>query len=108
MPHGSRLLGTCVIGLRTFRKKGLTARIPEPGYRYQHRHLLFGAYQLYRRHGEACALLLLTPAHAERALYHEIGSRSDSIANRGVLEAVDALYFDVAKGAPKRARRTAR
>jgi len=74
----------------------------DTGYRFQNRHLLFGAYQLYRRHGEACALLLLTPPHVESALYHEIASRLDLIANRGVLEAVEALYFDRAKGGPKR------
>lgn len=76
--------------------------IPEAGYRFQYRHLLFGPYQLYRRHGDACELLLSGPPHTESALYHEIASRLDSVANRGVIEATHALYFDASKGVAKR------
>ena len=63
--------------------------------------MLFGPYQVYRRHGERAALLLFGPLHAESAIYHEIVSRRDLIANRGVIDAAVALYFDRKRGRPK-------
>ncbi|MEM9057223.1 MAG: hypothetical protein AAGD86_07085, partial [Pseudomonadota bacterium] len=36
------------------------------------------------------------------AIYQEIASRQDLVANRGVIEAVMLLYFDPPKLAPKR------
>jgi hypothetical protein len=73
--------------------------IPEFGYRHRHRHLLLGPYQIYRRHGVRSILLLAGPVHSESSIYHEIASRQDLIANRGVLDAAVLLYLD-----PKRAR----
>jgi len=75
--------------------------IPEFGYRHRHRHLMFGPFQIYRRHGELSALLLTGPLFSENRLYHEIASRQDFIANKGVLEAAMALYFDPKRGRPK-------
>lgn len=75
--------------------------IPDFTYRHRHRHLLFGPYHVYRRHGERSALLLSGPLHAESGIYHEIVSRQDLIANRGVIDAAVALYFDRRRGRPK-------
>jgi hypothetical protein len=75
--------------------------IPEFGYRHRHRHLLFGPYQMYRRHGELSALLLAGPVHSESGLYHEIASRRDLVANRGVLRAAAMLYLDRRRRRPK-------
>lgn len=75
--------------------------IPEFGYRHRRRHLLFGPYQIYRRHGELAALLLAGPLHSESGIYHEIVSRQDLIANPGVLQAAAVLYLDPRRGRPK-------
>lgn len=75
--------------------------IADFGYRYRHRHLLLGPYLVYRRHGVRSILLLSGPVHAESGLYHEIASRQDLIANKGVLEALLMLYFDPKRGRPK-------
>jgi hypothetical protein len=75
--------------------------VPEFGYRHRHRHLLLGPYQIYRRHGELSVLLLTGPLHAESGLYHEIASRQDFVANKGVLEAAVMLYLDPKRRRPK-------
>ena len=75
--------------------------IPDFSYRYRHRHLLYGPYQVYRRHGGFSALLLSGPVNSESAIYHEIASRQDLIANRGVIEATLELYMDRKRMAPK-------
>lgn len=75
--------------------------IPEFGYRHRHRHLLFGAFQTYRRHKVRSLLLLSGPPDSESGLYHEIASRQDLIANRGVIDAALMLYLDTKRGRPK-------
>lgn len=75
--------------------------IPDFSYRYRHRHLLYGPYQVYRRHGAFSALLLSGSAGTESAIYHEVASRQDLIANRGVVEALLDLYMDRKRMAPK-------
>jgi hypothetical protein len=75
--------------------------IPEFGYRHRYRHLLFGPFQVYRRHGALAALLLAGPLHSESGIYHEIVSRQDLIANKGVLQAAAMLYLDPRRIRPK-------
>jgi len=75
--------------------------IPDFSYRGRYRHLLFGPYQVYRRHGVHSILLLSGPVESESGLYHEITSRQDLIANRGVIEAALMLYFDLKRRRPK-------
>jgi hypothetical protein len=75
--------------------------IPDFSYRNRHRHLLYGPYQVYRRHGADAILLLSGPVHSENAIYHEIASRQDLIANKGVVEAALNLYLDRTRAAPK-------
>ena len=83
------------------------ARRPGQDYRYvfafrwRYRHLLYGPYQIYRRHGELVRLLLAGPPHSESSVYHDIVSRHDLIANKGVLEAASMLYLDPRRGRPK-------
>jgi hypothetical protein len=75
--------------------------IPEFGYRHRLRHLLYGPYLVYRRHGDLSRLLLSGPVHSESGLYHEIASRQDLIANTGVIEAAMLLYYDSARSGPR-------
>lgn len=75
--------------------------VPSFDFRTAHRHLLYGPYQVYRRHGDTAALLLSGPPHRESGIYHEIAGRRDLIANRGVLEAASLLYYDPARRAPR-------
>jgi len=75
--------------------------IPDFSYRYRHRHLLYGPYQVYRRHGALSVLLLSGSLNSESAIYHEIASRQDLIANKGVIEATLNLYMDRRRGTPK-------
>jgi hypothetical protein len=82
--------------------------LPDFHYRYRHRHLLYGPYEVYRRHGEASILLLAGPLSSESTIYQEIAGRQDLIANRSVVGAALELYFDRDRGAPKRGAQDAR
>ncbi len=75
--------------------------IPEFSFRYRHRHLLFGPYQVFRRHGIDSTLLLSGPLHRESTIYHEIAGRQDLIANLGVVNAATRLYLDEDSRSPK-------
>lgn len=66
------------------------------------RHLLYGAWDLYRVHGEKARLLLCGPVHAQNKFYREFVSRQALIGNPGVLAAADRLYYDEARGRPCR------
>ncbi len=85
------------------RSPGRTYRhILEPGFRTGHRHLLAGAFLVYRLHGEGARLLLCTPLHVESHFHHELASRQALITNRAIVEAAAALYLDAETGRPKR------
>lgn len=90
------------------RKPGRDYRhVPEFGFRYGYRHLLYGPYAVYRRHRGHAILLLSGRVHQEQRVYQEITSRTDLIASRGVLEALNLLYLDRGKGTPKRGAQAA-
>lgn len=92
----------CPLGRGSIRQPGQDYRhIPEFDYRHRHRHLLYGPYSVYRRHGAHSILLLSGPLHLESTVYHEIVSRQDLIANKGVVEACMVLYMDRMRGLPK-------
>lgn len=74
--------------------------IPDFDFRHRYRHLLYGPYAVYRRHRGDAALVLAGPPHVEPALYQEIAARQDLIVSRGVIEALNLLYLDAARGAP--------
>lgn len=85
------------------RKPGQDYRhVPDFEYRYRYRHLLYGPYAVYRRHRGYAILVLSGPVHVEQRVYQEITSRTDLIASRGVVEALNALYLDRRRGMPKR------
>jgi len=85
------------------RKPGRDYRhIPDFGYRYRHRHLLFGPYELFRRHGARSVVLLAGAPSSESSLYHEIAGRQELVSNAGVIDATVRLYMDRKTGAPKR------
>lgn len=93
----------CPPGLRGTRRPGRDYRhIPDPSYRYRHRHLLSGPYTIYRLHGDQAAFMLCGRIHVESSLYHEIAGRQSLIANPGVVEAASLLYYDPKKRKPKR------
>jgi len=92
----------CPVAKEGSRRPGQDYRhIPEFSYRYRYRHLLYGPYQVYRRHRGFSILLLSGPMHSESAIYHEITSRQDLIANRGVIEAAIELYMDRKRRGPR-------
>jgi hypothetical protein len=92
----------CPAGKDGIRRPGQDYRhVPDFSYRYRHRHLLYGPYQVYRRHGTDSVLLLSGPPYSESTIYHEIASRQDLIANKGVVGAALILYFDPNRAAPK-------
>jgi len=85
------------------RKPGRDYRhIPDFSYRYRHRHLLFGPYELFRRHGPRSIVLLAGTPSSESNLYHEIAGRQELVANGGVIDATVRLYMDRKSGAPKK------
>lgn len=92
----------CPAGRDGTRRPGQDYRhIPDLSYRYRHRHLLYGPYEVYRRHEGFSALLLSGPVNSESTIYHEITSRQDLIANKGVVAATLDLYLDRKRRAPK-------
>lgn len=76
--------------------------VPDFDFRHRYRHLLFGPFAVYRRHRGHAILVLSGPLHVEAGLYQEVTSRQDLIVSRGVIEALNALYLDRARGLPKR------
>jgi hypothetical protein len=84
------------------RKPGKDYRhIPDSSYRYRHRHLLAGPYQVFKLHGGKAHLLLNTPLYVESSFHQQIASRPTFITNPGILDAATQLYFDVKKNCVK-------
>jgi hypothetical protein len=71
------------------------------------RHLLAGPYKLYQQHGANARLLLYPPVHEHGAFVYDLGFRRDLITNKGLIEAIDLLYWDAKRGRPKRGATTA-
>jgi len=69
---------------------------------YRDRHLLAGPHKLFSLHGEHSRLLLHPPVHQHGTFVYDLGFRRDLITNRGLIEAVDLLYWDARRNAPKR------
>lgn len=79
--------------------------IPEPGFRYGHRHLLSGAHLVYTIYGLGDypgVFLLYSALSNESQIYHQIVSRQNLAANRVVVEAAGRLYFDKKTRRPKK------
>jgi hypothetical protein len=70
------------------------------------RHLLAGPYKLFAMHREHSRLLLHPPVHQHGTFVYQLGVRRDLIANKGLIEANDLLYWDAKRNAPKRGATT--
>ncbi|HET8797773.1 MAG TPA: hypothetical protein VFO89_08800 [Thermoanaerobaculia bacterium] len=80
--------------------------IPENEGWHRDRHLLAGPCKLYAFHQENARLLLYPPVHQHGAFVYDLGFRRDLISNRGLIEAVDLLYWDPKRNRPKRGSTT--
>jgi hypothetical protein len=76
--------------------------ILEPGYPCGHRHLLGGAFLVYRLHGEEALLLLCSKVHVENNFHHQLASRQVLISNPAIIRAASLLYLDPRTQRPKR------
>jgi len=76
--------------------------IPDLQGRYAYRHLVAGPYKLYALHGESARLFLYPEVHQHGSFVWQITWRGEMIANRGLVEAMDSLYFDAERKRPKR------
>ncbi|HEY3055270.1 MAG TPA: hypothetical protein VGK31_04995 [Thermoanaerobaculia bacterium] len=70
------------------------------------RHLLAGPHKLFMLHGERSRLLLYPAVHEHGQFVYDLGFRRDLITNRGLIEAIDVLYWDAKRGRPKRGATT--
>jgi hypothetical protein len=66
------------------------------------RHLLAGPWKLFSMHGQNARLLLHPAVHQHGAFIYNLGFRRDLITNRGLIEAIDLLYWDNGRKRPKR------
>lgn len=79
-----------------------------PGDRWAHeRHLLAGPYRLYDLYRDHSRLLLYPAVHQHGQFVYELGFRRDLLTNRGLIEAIDLLYWDPQGRRPKRGATTA-
>lgn len=95
----------CPIQADGSRKIGEKYRyVLSPDYRHYYRHLLAMPYVIYRLHGQYSRTILSPPVHSHGDFAEQLASRQEIITNRGLIQAVDHLYFapDDAGGAPKR------
>lgn len=73
-----------------------------PSERRPQRHLLAGAYGLYRLHGEHARVLLHPSVNQHGSFIFDLDYRRDLLTNRGLIEVVDRLYWDPSTHRPKR------
>jgi hypothetical protein len=73
-----------------------------PSGRRPQRHLLAGAYQLYRMHGDHARVLLHPSVHQHGRFLFDLDYRRDLLTNRGLIEVVDRLYWNPDTSRPKR------
>jgi len=89
-------------------------RRPRADYHYipsgegwgRERHLLAGPYRLFGLYGERARLLLYPPLHQHGNFIYALGSRRELLTNRGLIEAIDLLYWDATRARPKRGATT--
>ena len=71
------------------------------GLRY-YRHLLAGPFRLHRQLGDAAKPALISPLPEHNALYNALADHQDLVQNRGLVEAMNLLYFDAKVGKLRR------
>jgi hypothetical protein len=65
------------------------------------RHLLAGPYKLFALHRRNARLLLHPPVHQHGAFIYDLSFWRDLISNKGLIEAMDVLYWDERRKKPK-------
>lgn len=75
--------------------------IPADVRRGHERHLLAGPYRLFRMHGEHARVLLHPAVHQHGRFVYDLGYRRDFLTNRGLIEAIDVLYWNPRTRRPK-------
>jgi hypothetical protein len=80
--------------------------IPSLQRRGHERHLLSGPYRLYRMHGVRSRVLLHPAVHQHGSFLYDLGYRRDLITNRGLITAIDQLYWNEKTRRPKRGATT--
>jgi len=80
--------------------------IPSSEGWHKDRHLLAGPCKLFVLHRRNARLLLHPPVHQHGAFIYDLGFRRDLITNRGLIEAIDLLYWDTKRNRPKRGATT--
>jgi hypothetical protein len=73
-----------------------------PSDRRPQRHLLAGAYQLYRLHGQHARVLLHPAVHQHGRFLFDLDFQRDLLTNRGLIEVADRLYWNARTNRPKR------
>jgi hypothetical protein len=63
--------------------------------------------KLFALHREHARLLLHPPVHQHGAFVYNLAFRRDLITNKGLIEAIDLLYWDPKRKRPKRGATTA-
>jgi hypothetical protein len=76
--------------------------ILDSDYRRYYRHLLLGPYTVYRLYEASAPLLLWEPLDQMGEAYRELSCRQNLLANRGIVEAANALYYDEKKAQLKK------
>jgi hypothetical protein len=83
-------------------------RRPREDYHYipsdkrPERHLLAGPVRIYRLHGEHARVLLHPPVHQHGRFIFDLDYGRDLLTNRGLIEAIDLLYWNPKTKRPKR------
>jgi hypothetical protein len=80
--------------------------IPDDHRWLYERHLLAGPWRLYRMHGAHARILLHPRVHQHGAFVYDLGYRRDLLTNRGLVEAIDRLYWSPRTKRPKRGATT--
>lgn len=81
--------------------------VPDEGRWMYERHLLAGPWRLYRMHGERSRILLHPRVHQHGRFVYDLGYKRDLLTNRGLVEAIDMLYWSPRTKRPKRGATTA-
>jgi hypothetical protein len=71
-------------------------------FRHYYRHLLAGAYTLFRQYRDGAGVLLAGAVDKFDDFNEQLASRQEFVSNAGIIEAVDLLYYDQGSDRPKR------
>lgn len=97
-------------------KDGEGRRRPRENYHYipsqthgwgVDRHLLAGPFNIYLMHGHHARLFLYPQVHEHGRFIYDLGFRHELMSNRGLVEAIDILYWDAKRNRRKRGATTA-